>query len=230
MPQHGFELFRGGAARVPQIDLMMQAPCRKIRHISLLCRKRIHLPQSLRLCVVRANMHALYAQSLVIGPEFRRRKVPVSFWPWLPARPSRTLPGSQTPAGGSWRSIQKSPCGHSPRRPHPADATILPAEAPHTQKTFHPVAALIAHFDGISKAVQHFHSGLVFPCRVVRVTLPLHCHKVHGRDRDEMRFPGWQIEFLVFFLVIKCPYIVLRSTVAYPSDFQYSRTTIVCKP
>ena len=51
-----------------------------------------------------------------------------------PARPSRTLPGSQTPAGGSWRSIQKSPCGHSPHRPHPADATILPAEAPHTQK------------------------------------------------------------------------------------------------
>ena len=69
----------------------------------------------------------------------------------------------------------------------------------------------------------------VFTIRLIGVAFSLHRHKIHGRDDHKRWLLRRQVKFLVFFLVIKCHYIVLRSTVAYPSDFQYSRTTIFCK-
>ncbi len=79
MTDNGFQPFRGAFARVAEINLMMVPLGRDIRQQSVGLREPVHPPDGLRLVVVRADVQALHAQPLLVGPEFHLGKIGLFF-------------------------------------------------------------------------------------------------------------------------------------------------------
>ena len=79
MSQDGLQLFRRGAVGVGEIELVVKARLREVHRIALLCRKGIHPGQRLRLVVVRAEVHTLDTEALIVGEELDLGEILILF-------------------------------------------------------------------------------------------------------------------------------------------------------
>ena len=71
MADHRFQFLRRGFPDVAQIDLMVQALIRDVRHIPLLLQIPVHLFHRGRFVIIGPDMHALDAQAFIPGQELR---------------------------------------------------------------------------------------------------------------------------------------------------------------
>ena len=151
-------------------------------------------------------MQALNAKSLIIGQEFRLGKILFLFcrcFLYGPIKRFRRHEFRQSDHGCPLKCFFMCIV-------NAIHALLMPQALQRWNHIFkiavHLVAALIAHFDGESNAVQHSHSLLIGSTRSIRVTLAVHCHKIHTRYRNQMRFFRREIKFPVLFLIIKRHY------------------------
>ena len=123
----------------------------------------------------KADMQALNAKSLVISQEFRLGKILFLFCRCFLLPPSQSFRRHEF-----WQSNHGCPlkCFFM-RIINAIHALLMPQALQRWNHIFkiavHLVAALIAHFDGESNAVQHSHSLLIGSTRSIRVALAVHC-------------------------------------------------------
>ena len=192
-----FRFFRRGAVGVGEIELVVKARLIEVHRIALLCRKSIHPGQRFRLVVVRAEVHTLDTEALIVGEELDLGEILFLFGCRFPDRPVELFPGHELRQAEHGCPVEAFLPG--PRLfPQPFQRRHYEVKV-----TVHPVTALLAHLDGVEQAIQQLDGCFVLACRVVGVALPLHCGKGHGWHGDKLRLTRWLVECLIFLLIIK---------------------------
>ena len=75
MPDYRLQLFRGNLPGITQVDFMVAAFISNVQRIALFLHELMHRFHGLRLIIIRADVHALNAQSLVNGQKLHLREV-----------------------------------------------------------------------------------------------------------------------------------------------------------
>lgn len=68
---HGLQLLGYYSPDVGKVDLMMHALIRDVRRVPFFFHEFVHTHNGFRFVVIRADVHALYAQSFIIGEKLR---------------------------------------------------------------------------------------------------------------------------------------------------------------
>ena len=66
------------------------------------------------------------------------------------------------------------------------------------------MSAHFAHLDRVCDPIEKTDGLLIRPAFLIRVALPSDREKIHGRNLNDLRFPGRQIKLLILLFIIKC--------------------------
>ena len=181
----------------------MQPLVTDIELIPLFRHKIMHQPDSLRLIVIRPDMHTLYTQTFLIRPKLYLGKILLFFRFCLSDRPVKIV---------LCHKVGQSDHGYKPKRllMRIIDSlnTLLPPET--LQRRNHIIkipldlmTALPAHLDRKGDRIQQPDRFLILAALDVGIACPADCDVVHCRHFNDTWFIFWHVKFLILFLVIK---------------------------
>ena len=178
----------------------MQPAAVQIVFIAVLRQIGIHLRDALRLRVIGAMVHDLYAQSLVDRQKFRGRAVGFLLFGRRLHSPFKVRPRDKVrqpdngkPAESGFICIAAALLPEALQRRH----NIF-------KKALDPVIGFIAHFQRIGHGIQNADRLLVGAARLIWVAFSADGDIVRFRNGNNLRSAFRHVEFLIFLFIIKC--------------------------